>query len=503
MDFTRDELSSALVAWAYWTACAEPVAEAGRLSLGWLEALWGRGEDALPWTLVHDVGFLLMQGRTFRFASAVHLAAWPAQEREARLNYEGRVLARLALDPSILELHIAIAAMRPELQTDAVVHALAAILGPHVRAVAGRRSGNAAHLRSLKGDALERLAPSAARPEGADSNAPSAACPEGADSNAPSAAQDDGTETAWRAWALDDLASCVEALPRGRLVAEECVWEVAHLAELPDESARLALRQVFAVRGALGSLSPALAARMRRIAGEVPQDADSADHYPTGGIDAISTRGLVENLVRTELVYVGEGAGGVGDLFDVRYAEGDLLYYTRDESPTFEAHRALTLVIDRPAELRHKLATLSAQNLVLVHGVILALLSDLSALFGPRGYSARIVHHGGSHQKAVALEESSLLGMALAADIAHRRVTLDVVDQWVAGRGHRVVFSPGPRPREEVGGIWVRVGGESWSVDDVPCDVRPESGRAIVDALLLPIVGLQQRGARRRSVRFG
>ena len=69
------------------------------------------------------------------------------------------------------------------------------------------------------------------------------------------------------------------------------------------------------------------------------------DHYPTGGFSSIATTGTMENLVISELIYMEDpadkdAAGGV-DLFDLRYAEGELLYYTRDESQFVRDHRAV------------------------------------------------------------------------------------------------------------------------------------------------------------------
>jgi hypothetical protein len=108
------------------------------------------------------------------------------------------------------------------------------------------------------------------------------------------------------------------------------------------------------VAARIGPVPASVALSLRRRAREVPVDAEESDHYPAGGFDAISTRGSFENLVRTEVAYVGEGCaepGGV-DLFDVRFVEGELLFYTRDESPLLSlalsaemAHRRVELAI--------------------------------------------------------------------------------------------------------------------------------------------------------------
>ena len=93
-DLTREQLPSALSAWAYRVGGgAESLRDGVVEALPWLEARWDAGDDHLPLALVHNLGHLLARGREFRFASARDLASWPDEEREARMAYEDRVLA--------------------------------------------------------------------------------------------------------------------------------------------------------------------------------------------------------------------------------------------------------------------------------------------------------------------------------------------------------------------------------------------------------------------------
>jgi hypothetical protein len=105
----------------------------------------------------------------------------------------------------------------------------------------------------------------------------------------------------WRAWSDAQHAACVRALPPGRLFRPEDLWEIAHLPELPSESARLALRTILGLTARVGPVSPSVALTLRHRAREVPIEAEEADQYPAGGFDAISTRGTFENLVRSEV----------------------------------------------------------------------------------------------------------------------------------------------------------------------------------------------------------
>ena len=107
MDLQRSQLPSALLAWIDRVGCAEPLAESLPSTARWLLALWGRGDDHLPLHLVHDLGHLLLRGRDFRFASTASLARWSDEERAGRLAYEDKVLGRWALDPTVLDAHVA------------------------------------------------------------------------------------------------------------------------------------------------------------------------------------------------------------------------------------------------------------------------------------------------------------------------------------------------------------------------------------------------------------
>jgi hypothetical protein len=229
---------------------------------------------------------------------------------------------------------------------------------------------------------------------------------------------------------------------------------------------------------------------IRRRAREVPVDAEEADQYPAGGFDAISTKGAFENLVRSEVAYVGEGAHEGIDLFDVRFAENELLFYTRDESPLLDARRDVTFVFDRPAEQRFKLPSLPAQTLVLSQSLSFALQADLLRVFGPVGSKARFVWVVDTEaDREAAREEQSLLAFLLAAEVAHRRVELMVCEQWEAvPEVGRVVWSPRAEPTDQRRLAWVRVGQELWSLADAVFDLREESAmRSLADALLLTI----------------
>ena len=474
-DVTRDELRHALPAWCCFTGFGEALSESLPASLTWLRARWDAGDDHLPLTLVHDLGYLLLRGRDFRFASARDVDHWPDDERAQRLAYEDKVIGRWALDPTVVEAHVLIAGMDPSHREAAVEHAVGLALSRPLRGADAVVHGNPAHLRALSEKLVESIPASF---EG----------------------WSEALDPAWRLWAIEQLTELTPLLPTGRLFAAEDLWEIAHLPQLPSESARLALREINGIAGRIGPVPASVALSVRQSAREVPVDAEDADHYPAGGFDAISTRGAFENLVRSEVAYVGEGDAESGvDLFDVRFAESELLYYTRDESPLLDARRDLTVVFDRPSALRYKPAALEAQTLVLAESIALALQTDLLRVFGPAGSRVRIVWRcEDDDDRAVAEEERALLSLPLASELAHRRVELASVDAWgeVPDAG-RVIFSPRAAERDLFHVAWVRVGDEVWQALDATWELREGAPvmRELADALLVAVARRRVRRA--------
>ena len=245
-------------------------------------------------------------------------------------------------------------------------------------------------------------------------------------------------------------------------------------------------------------MSPSVAGRVRRRAQEVPTDESAADAFPAGGFDAISQRGRFENLVRSEVAYVGAAATGDIDLFDLRYVQGELLYYTRDESPLLDQRRSFALVFDAPTALRDKHLELPTQTLVMVQGFALALGADLATAFGARAVTAHWRWLAREVEDLeVAEQEQALVALVLASDVAHGRADLETIDDLAPlARVPGVVFSPfaapGLRRRRQP---WIRVGDGIWRLAtpegrDHDFDLRdPDAARALLDAVLGSLVG--------------
>jgi hypothetical protein len=451
-------------------------------ALRWAVDVWASGVDAAPLWLVHDLGHALLRGRRTRFRASHAVEALPpfdaaARLRTARLAFEDRVAAAWTADPSFLAASVILAGLPTRTRGRAIAHAIALAL--EAVFTADRDSwpaGNVARLRAV----LERWS-------GSDDALDPAAL----------ARRTDGRALAAVITALERMCTL---LAGRRLFCDEDLWELAHLHELPSEAARLALRTVHATAARIPAVAPAVRARLRRRAFDVAVDEATVDVFPAGGFDAMSTKGTLENLVRSEVAYVGEGrpvdVGGQPsgpDLFDVHFVEGELLYYTRDDSPLLEQRRALAIVVEDVDQLRHKVAALPAQTVVLVQAVCLRAHHDLIDIVGTAAVHTTIALAG--KDPLVVDEERALLAMSLRADVAHRRVAFSGGD---VPPGLRPIFislrrAPttmrGP-PRGRPASLWVQIGGERWRTDDgegsEDIDIEtPQGLRDVVDRILL------------------
>ena len=106
--------------------------------------------------------------------------------------------------------------------------------------------------------------------------------------------------------------------------------------------------------------------------------------------------GSLENLVTSELIYMdppsSSGMKGDVDLFDMRYVEGELLYYTRDEAIFVRRRRQVVLVLS-PDLVRARVKDRGApfQRIVIVLGLVLVLTKKLVEMLGEEALAIRVV----------------------------------------------------------------------------------------------------------------
>lgn len=465
----RQGLVTVLVEFTRIFGVAESPEHAIPRALAWLHAVWGAGESHVPFALVHDLGHILLRGGAVRFASGRDLAIWPVEEQAPRLAYEDMVLGRWLRDPTVDAAQLAIAGVAESNRAAALSHAIVLALADPLRAAEGLLDGNAASLRAVRDTIPDAMATT------------------------------DHANVEWRDFVRAQHADALTALPVGALFTPADLWELAHFDAVPSESLRLALRQLHEARDAVAALSPSLLGHVQRRAREVPVEETTVDAFPAGGFDGISQRGRFENLVRTEIGYVDvEVLPGVADAFDIRYVLGELLYYTRDDSPLLDAQRKVTLRFDGIEQMRDKHADLPVQTAVLVQGIGLAVHRDLCAAFGRPAVTIDLRWTCESVRQA-ADEERSLLATSLGSDLAHGRVTAEVIAPGAVLTGVLIVFSNQAAPgRLGPRTTWVRVDAVEWRVSTLGApmqhfDMRMTAGwRALVDSLLLAAVAAKR-----------
>ncbi|MFP2962261.1 hypothetical protein ACLEPN_31895, partial [Myxococcus sp. 1LA] len=195
--------------------------------------------------------------------------------------------------------------------------------------------------------------------------------------------------------ALERLAEGYEALASAARRAQALLGDaesftLENLEHLQGKAQRMALEQAVEAAEALSrSLPPKLRARPVTTA-PVPMTLEDEAAFPQGGFSSVSNVGSLENLVTSELVYMEDEPNL--DLFDVRYVEGELLYYTRDESISVRRRRVITFVLP-PAlvDARVKDAGVRWQRVVVALGLLLCLVRRLSLWLGSEELHFRAV----------------------------------------------------------------------------------------------------------------
>jgi hypothetical protein len=291
---------------------------------------------------------------------------------------------------------------------------------------------------------------------------------------------------------IDRLADAYLRLARGArqsraLIDDREVFAVDHLGVLRDLGGRMTADHIAAAADAIARTLPRRLPAHRQQRGA--RDTSLADDslYPVGGFSAITPGGSnanIENLVTSELVYMEDGPEP--DVFTLRYVEGELLYYTRDDS-VFRRHRhvigiALGADLD---DARVKDRDLPYQRLVMALGLVLASIRWLGEQLGDQA----LVIHVAFPPKLLA-EERAILALLLEGEIA--RGTVVIVEQpWqdtIAAAAHAggtaiadvVVVSLGPTPElpKHLRAIHVNLAGAAPTVVELAPrpGVNPDAG---------------------------
>lgn len=220
-------------------------------------------------------------------------------------------------------------------------------------------------------------------------------------------------EPAMAAQLVEGFTILAKAARRTReLLSDAEVFLVENLAALKSLGARVALAQLAEVAQLIGEQLPV---RLRGQAfedGDAPTAMEEDSAFPVGGFSAISTHGSIENLVTSELIYMEKGDQRP-DLFDVRFVENELLFYSRDESVAVRRRRALVLVFDASlARIAVKDAGEAYQRQVWLLGAVAALVRKLSAWLDTEALRFELVFVS-ERGEALLREEEGVMSLVL------------------------------------------------------------------------------------------
>jgi vWA domain found in the FtsH ternary systems/N-terminal helical region fused to the FtsH ternary system vWA domain len=271
-------------------------------------------------------------------------------------------------------------------------------------------------------------------------------------------AEDDGKPRLAAGAIAGDLADAYLRLARGArqtraLVDDRDLFAIDHLHVLHDLGGRMTADHIATAADELARTLPRRVPANREQRGI--RDTNLADDslYPAGGFAAITPGGAnasIENLVTSELVYMEDGPGP--DVFTLRYVEGELLYYTRDDS-VHRRHRHLIAIALGPDldDARVKDRDLPWQRLVLALGLVVATVRWLAEQLGDQALTVRL-----AFSPKILVEEKQIVSLLLSGEVARGIVNV-VEEPWAstveaaasaggAALADLVVVSLGPTP---------------------------------------------------------
>lgn len=195
----------------------------------------------------------------------------------------------------------------------------------------------------------------------------------------------------------------------GRLIGATEVYTIANFEALRGAAQRLALRQITEAAGRF-----TLPRRVRRTRSQIGRAAampDDDSSYPAGGFAALTTTGGLSNLVSSELIYMDDTVDI--DAFAIRWASGELLKYTRDESVFRREKRQIDFCLaDDLDAARIKDPDAPAQRLMLGLGALVAGIEALVVWLDRMELVIRVAFMGEGLRK-----EAALIALRLRAHI--------------------------------------------------------------------------------------
>lgn len=404
-----NELRDAEEALAFVSAglCLGRVRQASAAELGevapWVEALLDERPAMPPPGMLVDLGHLLMGAQP---SNQLPVPASDVRLRQAIRAYEDHVLGRMGLESLRQPAEDAVAKLAPA-ELAAALGAMSAQLlerlgvrghafSPAIMRRIGKRPKD-----ELLADGYHRL----------------------------------GTSSVVTSLAIgyEELVSAARRQPS--LLHESDVFLLENFGALRTLAQRVGCAQALA---AAAEIDRALPRRLRRrrplVTGHAPISQEDESEYPTGGFSGITTSGTLENLVSSELIYMDDpddnAEAGSVDIFDVRYVEAELLYYSRDEAILARRRRSYVFLLEPSlVDARFKDVGSRYQRTVLLVGLLHCVIARLTEQLGEEELSFRLVFAVDRHQvtnhKSPLDDELELMRLLLGEQIELGRATVE------------------------------------------------------------------------------
>jgi hypothetical protein len=334
----------------------EPTAWSFRQAITWYIELYSKGWDSVPFFFVYDLGLLLMEANKFQFRNYSETDVTKNTEEvnaqiSRRVTYQNRILNRFLALPVFSELHdFVVESKNPKLQIAAILsYWLEPIKKSNIESV----QTSAQILRQLTSPAITVEEARVAVEQLLE---------------APNYFYDQ----------LEEVIRVMSETHLSNLIQPEDIFIIKNIEALSSDALRLSAKQVVGIEQQMGDVDhPPV--HMRKEAPQAHVNLSDVGLYPQGGLDQLSNRGSIENLVRTELAYVDDKADI--DMFTMRYLEGELLYYTRDEAQLLRRNRTTHISLEFGHAHHIKYPNHPTQMSILLRAMTARLIDDLFKLF--------------------------------------------------------------------------------------------------------------------------
>lgn len=320
-----------------------------RRALDWYSDLYSEGVNYVPFFLVYDMGTLLLEGTGFRYSSLFSKMGEKSSQFAA--DYQSKVINKLLISPRFHEMRDCVLESKnqnleivyilkqwtlplknnldlPSIQTTKQMLSLVSVFDFNSSSVRAR----------LNDDVLEDII------------------------------------VGYQKSIIDTYSKTVFS----KLMTNEDIYILKNIQLLVNDALKISAKQLARIESDLenAELPPVCS---RKEDKDIFTSLDDSGMYPQGGLDEISNRGSIENLVRTELVYVDKESEV--DLFTMRYLENELLYYTRDEAVLMRKNRLVNILIDFNTSHYIQYPNHPAQISLMVRAMIGKLVDEIYKVF--------------------------------------------------------------------------------------------------------------------------